>query len=132
MSGNSALRIRSFRRWIGSGSGYGTAARKKDITCGADCTLYFIWNPDVHHESPDFEWRKTRRDSEQMEPLGEQMHPANGREHEDLLSEFESLMAGAQATLEATGMQSRRMTDQEMFLEVKRALNPTDDRRPAL
>ena len=40
-------------------------------------------------------------------------------------------MAGAQATLEATGMQSRRMTDQEMFLEIKRALNPlTSDTRP--
>jgi len=40
-------------------------------------------------------------------------------------------MAGAQATLEATGMQSRRMTEQEMFLEIKRALNPTtiDSRR---
>src|ERR1051325_389896 len=23
--------------------------------------IFFIWNPDVHHESPDFEWRKTRR-----------------------------------------------------------------------
>jgi hypothetical protein len=40
-------------------------------------------------------------------------------------------MAGAQATLEATGMQSRRMTEQEMFLEIKRALNPTTiDSRP--
>jgi hypothetical protein len=40
-------------------------------------------------------------------------------------------MAGAQATLEATGMQPRRMTDQEMFLEVKRALNPiASDTRP--
>jgi hypothetical protein len=47
------------------------------------------------------------------------------------LSEFESLMAGAQSTLEATGMQPRRMTDQEMFLEVKRAMNPLlIDRRP--
>jgi hypothetical protein len=34
-------------------------------------------------------------------------------------------------TLEATGMQTRRMTDQEMFLEIKRALNPTtSDTRP--
>src|SRR6202167_1928045 len=23
--------------------------------------VYFIWNPDIHHEGPDFEWRKTRR-----------------------------------------------------------------------
>ena len=47
------------------------------------------------------------------------------------MSEFESLMAGVQATLEATGMQPRRMTDQELFLEAKRALNPlADDLRP--
>src|SRR6201981_4149516 len=40
-------------------------------------------------------------------------------------------MAGPQATLEATGMQPRRLTEQEMFLEVKRALNPlTTDTRP--
>jgi hypothetical protein len=39
-------------------------------------------------------------------------------------------MAGAQSTLEATGMHPRRMTDQEMFLEVKRAMNPlTSDTR---
>src|ERR1700691_1432729 len=23
--------------------------------------VYFIWNPDVHHDSSDFEWRKTRK-----------------------------------------------------------------------
>ena len=23
--------------------------------------VYFIWNPDVHHESSEFEWRKTRK-----------------------------------------------------------------------
>ena len=41
-------------------------------------------------------------------------------------------MAGAQSTLEATGMQPRRMTDQEMFLEVKRAMNPLAERHAAL
>ena len=47
------------------------------------------------------------------------------------MSEFESLMAGVQATLEAAGMQPRRMTDQELFLEAKRALNPlAGDLRP--
>jgi hypothetical protein len=49
------------------------------------------------------------------------------REHQDLLSEFESLMAGIEATLEATGRQARRMTHQQMFLEVKRALQPLGD-----
>jgi hypothetical protein len=93
--------------------------------------LYFIWNPDVHHESPDFEWRKTRRAAGKWSLSANKCIQRTHREHQDLLSEFESLMAGAQATLEATGMQSRRMTDQEMFLEIKRALNPTTiDIRP--
>ncbi len=93
--------------------------------------LYFIWNPDVHHDSPDFEWRKTRRTAGRWSLSTNKCIQRTHREHGDLLSEFESLMAGAQATLEATGMQSRRMTDQEMFLEIKRALNPTTiDIRP--
>ena len=93
--------------------------------------LYFIWNPDVHHDSPDFEWRKTRRAASRWSLSANKCIQRTHREHGDLLSEFESLMAGAQATLEATGVQSRRMTDQEMFLEIKRALNPTTiDGRP--
>jgi hypothetical protein len=93
--------------------------------------VYFIWNPDIHHEGPDFEWRKTRRSASRWSFSANKCIQRTLREHEDLLSEFESLMAGTQATLEATGMETRRMTDQEMFLEIKRALNPTtSDTRP--
>ena len=93
--------------------------------------VYFIWNPDIHHDSPDFEWRNTRRKANKWSLSANKCIQRTLREHEDCLSEFESLMAGAQSTLEATGMQPRRMTDQEMFLEVKRAMNPLlSDRRP--
>src|SRR5271169_6564808 len=93
--------------------------------------VYFIWNPDVHHDSSDFEWRKTRKKANKWSLSANKCIQRTLREHEDFLSEFESLMAGAQATLEATGMQPRRMTDQEMFLEIKRALNPlAKDTRP--
>src|SRR5271168_3884593 len=93
--------------------------------------VYFIWNPDVHHDSSDFEWRKTRKKANKCSLSANKCIQRTLREHEDFLSEFESLMAGAQATLEATGVQPRRMTDQEMFLEVKRALNPiAGDTRP--
>src|SRR5580658_7292097 len=93
--------------------------------------VYFIWNPEIHHESQDFEWRKTRGKASGWSLSANKCIQRTFREHEDFLSEFESLMAGAQATLEATGMQPRRMTDQEMFLEVKRALNPlAKDTRP--
>src|SRR6266852_2880719 len=93
--------------------------------------VYFIWNPDIHHESSEFEWRKTRKKGTKWSLSANKCIQRTVREHEDFLSEFESLMAGAQATLEATGMQPRRLTEQEMFLEVKRALNPlTSDTRP--
>src|SRR6202047_3027639 len=93
--------------------------------------VYFIWNPDIHHESSEFEWRKTRKKGAKWSLSANKCIQRTVREHEDFLSEFESLMAGAQATLEATGMQPRRLTEQEMFLEVKRALNPLmSDTRP--
>jgi type IV secretory pathway VirB4 component len=92
--------------------------------------VYFIWNPDVHHKSPEFEWRKSRKKANGWSLSANKCIERTAREHQDLLSEFESLMAGVQATLEATGMQPRRMTDQELFLEAKRALNPlTNDLR---
>ncbi len=87
--------------------------------------LYFIWDPEVHHENPDFQFGKERKKRTKSWSLSaDKCIQRTLREHEDLLSEFESLMAGAEATLGATGMQPRRLSDQEMFLEVKRAMNP--------
>lgn len=89
--------------------------------------FYFIWNPEVHHESPEFEWRKARTRGKAWSLSADKCIQRTLREHQDLLSEFESLMAGIEATLEATGQQASRMTDQQMFLEVKRALQPLGD-----
>ena len=53
------------------------------------------------------------------------------REHEDLVSEFESILQGIEHTISATGMTVRRLSDDEMFLELKRAMNPLfEDRHP--
>ena len=104
---------------------------RRALLPGRRLHVYFIWNPDIHHESSEFEWRKTRKKGAKWSLSANKCIQRTVREHEDFLSEFESLMAGAQATLEATGMQPRRLTEQEMFLEVKRALNPlTSDTRP--
>jgi len=46
------------------------------------------------------------------------------REHEDQIAEFESILKGVEQTLNATGMAVRRMESDEMFLELKRAMNP--------
>jgi hypothetical protein len=93
--------------------------------------LYFIWNPRVHHESPDFEWKRKMRSKGGLSFSTAKCIERSRREHEDLLAEFNSLLAGVEATLQATGMAIRRMSHNDIFLEVKRALHPLgEDVRP--
>src|SRR5215469_13583715 len=92
--------------------------------------FYFIWDPRIHHLSSDFEWKKKMRGS------GFSMSAAkcverSRREHEELLAEFNSIMSGVEASLDATGMKLERLSDQGLCLELKRALNPlANDTRP--
>ncbi len=93
--------------------------------------LYFIWNSRVHHESPDFEWKRKMRSNGGLSFSTAKCIERSRREHEDLLAEFNSLLAGVEATLQATGMTIRRMSHNDIFLEVKRALHPLgEDARP--
>jgi type IV secretory pathway VirB4 component len=85
--------------------------------------FYFIWDPRIHHQSPDFEWKKKMRGSS-FSMSATKCVVRSRREHEELIAEFNSLMSGVEASLEATGMKIERMSHQDLFLEVKRALNP--------
>ncbi len=87
---------------------------------------YFIWNPRIHHQSPDLEWKKKMRGTNTSLSATKCIERTR-REHEDLLAEFNSLMSGVEATLQATGMVIRRMTHDAIFREVKRALYPLGD-----
>jgi len=74
---------------------YGTHARTKGILARR-LHVYFIWNPDIHHESSEFEWRKTRK--REASGASQQTNASSERcVNMRFLSEFESLMAGAQA-----------------------------------
>ncbi len=86
--------------------------------------LYFIWNPRIHHQSPDFEWKRTMKTSGRLSVSATKCIERSRQEHEELLAEFNSLLAGVETTLGATGMSIRRMTQQNIFLEIKRALLP--------
>jgi type IV secretion system protein TrbE len=86
--------------------------------------LYFVWNPRFHHESPDFEWKRKMKSSGNLSLSAAKCIERSRGEHEELLAEFNSLLAGVEATLGATGMSIRRMTHQDLFLEIKRALHP--------
>lgn len=89
---------------------------------------YFIWSPRTHHELAErLQGKKRNLLSLSVEKCVERER----REHEDLLSEFSSLLAGVEQTLVATGMGVSRMSDEEMFQEAKRALSPVFvDRSP--
>jgi type IV secretory pathway VirB4 component len=92
--------------------------------------FYFIWDPRIHHQSPDFEWKKKMRGGS-VSMSAKKCIERSRREHEELVAEFNSLMSGVEASLQATGMKIDRMSHQDLFLEVKRALNPlVNDVRP--
>lgn len=88
--------------------------------------VYFHWNPAIHHQLPGGPIgnvaRRIGRDGFSLS--ANKCIQRTRREHEDLLSEFSSILSGVEQTLNATGMTARRMTDGEIFLELKRALNP--------
>ncbi|HEX7422577.1 MAG TPA: hypothetical protein VF311_01640, partial [Terriglobales bacterium] len=88
---------------------------------------YFHWNPTVHHELPGAAFGKavTKRFSlDSFSLSANRCIQRTAREHDDILSEFGSILSGVEQTLRATGMGVRRLTDAEIFLEVKRSLNP--------
>ena len=83
--------------------------------------VYFIWDPVLHR----------RLAGKPLKPKGaifslsaRKCIERSQREHLELLAEFESLLQGIETGLESAELGARRLTDQELFLEAKRALNP--------
>ena len=92
--------------------------------------FYFNWDPRIHHQSPELEWKKKMRGSS-FSMSATKCIERGRREHEDLVAEFRSLMSGVEATLQSTGMTLSRMPGDDLFLEIKRALHPLgNDRVP--
>jgi hypothetical protein len=89
---------------------------------------YLIWDPVLHR----------RLAGKPLKPKGELFSLSarksierSCQEHQDLLAEFESLLRGVETALEAAELGAHRLSDEELFLETKRALNPlSPDRRP--
>jgi type IV secretory pathway VirB4 component len=92
--------------------------------------FYFIWDPRIHHQSPGFELKRNRR-AAHFSMSAKKCIERSCQEHEELVAEFNSLMAGVEASLQTIGMNVERMSHQELFLEIQRALNPrSGDARP--
>jgi hypothetical protein len=90
--------------------------------------VYFIWDPVLHH----------RIIGKPLKPKGDLFSLSarkcierSRQEHQDLLAEFESLLGGVETALGAAELGARRLTDHDLFVEAKRALNPlASDSRP--
>src|SRR6202166_33758 len=92
--------------------------------------FYFNWDPRIHHQSSELKWKKKMRGSS-LSMSATKCIERGRREHEDLVAEFRSLMSGVEATLQSTGMTLSRMSGDDLFLEIKRALHPLgNDRAP--
>jgi hypothetical protein len=83
--------------------------------------VYFIWDPVVHR----------RLTGKPLKPTGDVFSLSarkcierTRQEHEDLLAEFESLLQGVETALQAAELGARRLSDDDLFIEAKRALNP--------
>lgn len=84
--------------------------------------VFFIWDPQIHHRISGKSAVPRRTFS-----LSEKRCVRRSRqEHQDLLTEFESLLVGVEATMQAADLGARRLSDDELFLEAKRALCPCD------
>src|SRR5579872_3690860 len=90
--------------------------------------VYFIWDPIIHCRIAGKPLKPT---SSSFSLSARKCVERSVHEHQQLLAEFESLLRGLETTLEAAELGARRLTDDELFLEAKRALNPlSPDHRP--
>jgi len=92
-----------------------------------DYRLYaiFHWDPATHQSEPGREWEQELRRTFRLS--ANKCIQRTRHEHDRLLAEFTSLLAGIETTLASTGMLMQRLSDEALFLLIKRALNPLDN-----
>jgi len=83
---------------------------------------YFLWDPSAHDrlaEKPGTPLRNWTLSASVATRRSRQ-------EHDGRAAEFEALLVGIEAAMEAAGLGPRRLDEQELFLEAARALAPLD------
>ena len=88
--------------------------------------VYFVWDPVAHHQMTG----KSRDSRPNWSLSARKAIERSRRKHKELVSEFESLLVGIETSMRAADLNPRRLSDQDLFREAKRALNPsTSDTR---
>ena len=88
--------------------------------------LYLIWDPERHHRvlAVSGKTAKRNKDGGGFSLSTRKIVQRTLKEHVDVMSEFESLLNGIESAMVAAGLDPQRMSDQDLFLETKRALAP--------
>ena len=89
--------------------------------------VYLIWNPEKHRRLMTAAGGPMKRSGEKKPGFSLSLRKCierSKKEHTDALAEFESIVSGVESSLKRASMGPERMTHQELFLEIKRALNP--------
>src|SRR6266851_949291 len=86
---------------------------------------YFFWDPEKHRQIMAAGGSNTgTRQSGSFSLSTKKQIERTLKEHLDLASEYESILNGIESALRSAGLEPRRMTDDELFLETKRAQAP--------
>jgi hypothetical protein len=94
--------------------------------------VYLIWDPEKHRRlmaAAGGQMKKSsdRKSAEKKPGFSLSMRKCierSKKEHTDALAEFESIVNGVESSLKRAAMGRERMTHDQIFLEIKRALNP--------
>jgi hypothetical protein len=87
--------------------------------------VYLEWNPDKHHEVMAASGANPgKRKAGSLSLSTRQQIQRTLKEHLDLTNEYESILNGVESAMRTAGLEPRRMTDTELFLETKRAQTP--------
>jgi type IV secretory pathway VirB4 component len=93
--------------------------------------VFFIWDPRVHAKI--YHSAERKRQSGGISFSQKKCIERAKKEHEAILSEFESIMRGIESSLEAASLGPRRLPEQELFESLKQAQVPKrHDQRPLL
>ena len=90
-------------------------------------TLYVIWDPVKHQRLMAAAGGHISKKTKPKKGFSLSMRSCietTKREHVDALAELESIVSGVQSSLKAAGMGPERMSHDELFLDVKRSMNP--------
>lgn len=86
---------------------------------------YCVWDADKHHQIlAEGGGERVRRSSGSFSLSTDKQIERTLKEHLDLVDEYETILSGIETAFRVAGLEPRRLSDHELFVETKRAQAP--------